>query len=105
MNLTRFLLDYQIFPEEIFPIVKNRPLKKVKKGYTYSEYAKLQTCVMANAKIEIFDCINDFSDSVYQQVIFHEVAHIIGTEYGLELSSAWLNLSEWEKDNRTKWKR
>ena len=100
-DLDKVFIGLSDFPEGIFPIAENKPLVRFKRGITRSQYRILQErtggCVSANAIIEVFDCIDKKSDSEYQQVIFHEVAHIIRKEYGLDSSSPWLNFAEWEE--------
>ena len=96
-ELDKVLVGLSDFPEGLFPIVKNRPLVRFPRGRTYKIYNNLGRCVSANATIEILDCADRYSDSGYQQLIFHEVAHVIGREYGLDDSSAWWGFAGWEK--------
>ena len=101
-EIDKILVALSDFPEGLLPITKNRQLTRFKRGYTYQKYANFEKtgrarCVLAHERIEVFDCIDMHSRSEYQQAIFHEVAHIIGMEYGLDDSSTWWNISGWEK--------
>ena len=91
-ELDKNLVALSAFPQDILPIVENRTFIRNKESTE-------ESCdIMANSFIRVFDCgIIDQSDSMYQYVVAHEVAHVIGEERGLHDSPEWWSFVEWEK--------
>lgn len=99
-ELDKILVALSDFPEGLLPLTENYPLNHFKRGSTLKVYTKIEkmgVCVKANMVIQVFDCASRLLIAEYQQVIFHEVAHVLGNEYGLDESSAWYGFAGWEE--------
>ena len=105
-ELDKILVALSDFPSGVLPIKNStntssiRPLIRHKKGSTPKIKPRLGFgCISATDFIAVFDCADNYSVPRYQQMIFHEVVHVIGREKKLIESSEWLSFSGWKESD------
>lgn len=103
-GLDKVLAGLASFPEWLLPFINNKPLVRFSRGYTRNEYNNMGSnkCVSANSFIEVFDCIEQFSDEQFISTIVHEVAHVIADEADLDQTPTWFKFSGWEETKAKK---
>ena len=104
-ELDKILIALSDFPKDILPIKNTEgkllttPLIRHKRGSTPERLRRPRLgfgCISATDFIEVFDCADNYSVPRYQEMIFHEVVHVIGRGNKLVESSEWKSFAGWE---------
>ena len=92
-ELDKSLAALSSFPKDILPFRKNIGFIRYKRGTMDCEKGM---AAASNDFVWIFDCGIGKSHYIYEYIVVHEVAHIIG-EKGLHDSPEWLSFADWEE--------
>lgn len=93
-EIDEVLMSLSDFPPSLLPILPGRQLTHFSRGFMPGEYSNSKN-VLANSFVYVLDTWNKETPESRQQVIFHELGHVIGSYYGLDESAEWLKFSDW----------
>ena len=96
-ELDKSLAALSSFPKDILPFRKNTGFIRHKRGTMDCDQSKGRMAASSSYFVWVYDCGIDKSHYVYEYIVFHEVAHIIGFEKGLHDSSEWKSFAGWEE--------
>ena len=85
------LLSLSDFPEGILPLAETTPLIHHKRG----RISSVDSSVVANATMEVFDLWNARSPSGQRATLVHELGHVLGHMTELDQTDLWLKMSGW----------
>jgi len=88
-----FIRASQSFPKDFFPIDPNKQLTKFLRGSSLKMH---DPSVVAFAAITFYDRWSEYNDEMMEYTAIHEMAHYISSEYNLDESPEWMELSGWE---------
>ncbi len=88
-----FIRSSQSFPQDFFPIDPNKQLTKFLRGNTLKMH---NPSVVAFAAITFYDRWSEYNDEMMEYTAIHEMAHYIASEYNLDETPEWMELSGWE---------
>lgn len=91
-ELNDVLTGLSDLPPSVLPFTDNKQLIRYKRGFR-DGFADDFT--LANAAITIYDRWSDHGSENRQQVVVHEVGHVLSGEYGVDKSSKWAEISGW----------
>ena len=88
-----FIRASQAFPQDFFPIDPNKQLTKFRRGETLKMH---DPSVIAYAAITFYDRWSEYNEEMMEYTAIHEMAHYISSEYNLDETPEWMELSGWE---------
>lgn len=102
-EIDSFIRALDDLPPHLTPLVPNRKMSHFTRGYTLASYR--DDNVYANASMTFFDLWSEQKhEGDRDMVCTHELAHVVGNEFGLDSHPEWLKLSGWEDLGDDKWK-
>ena len=100
-ELDDVVMGLEDLPMSWAPVSKNKRMTHFKRGSTLKMYEGRG--VAANAMVMLFDIWSDYSPRRRQEVVFHEIAHVMSDNLGnMDDKPEWLNLTGWVK-KEDKW--
>lgn len=85
------LLSLSDFPEGIFPVAEATPLTHHRRG----RISSVDSSVVANATMEVFDLWNARSLQGQRATLVHELGHVLGHLTELDQTDLWFKMSGW----------